>query len=83
MVSDDIKAAQNQTRYSPLVSSTWTPSTFPKTSILSAVKQAASRVDHHWARRGPLGRHAAPGRTLLSRNVPRLPAPAPSAPSLS
>lgn len=83
MVSDGIKAAQAQARYSPLISSTWTPGAFPKASILSAVKQAVGRVNHHWAGRRPLGRHAAPARTSLSRNVSRLPAPAPSAPSLS
>jgi hypothetical protein len=83
MVSDGIKAAQTQARYSALISSTWALSTFPKARILSAVKQAASRVNHHWAGRGPPGRHASPGRALLGRNVPRLPAPAPSAPSLS
>jgi hypothetical protein len=83
MVSDDIKAVQAQARYSPLISSTRAPSTFAKKSILSAVKQAAGRVNHHRAGRRPPGRHAAPGRKLLGRNVPRLPAPAPSAPSLS
>jgi hypothetical protein len=83
MVSDGIKAVQTLARYSPLISSTPTPSTFAKKSILSAVNQVAGRVNHHRACRRPLGRHAAPGRTLLGRNVPRLPAPAPSAPSLS
>jgi hypothetical protein len=77
MVSDGIKAVQTQARYSPLIGSTQTSSTFAKKSVLSAVKQAAGRVNHHRAGRRPLGRHAAPGRMLLGRNVPRLPAPAP------
>jgi hypothetical protein len=67
MVSDGIKAAQTQTQYSPLIGGT----------------QTAIRVNHHRAGRRPLGRYATSGRTLLSRNVPRLPAPVPSAPSLS
>jgi hypothetical protein len=51
MVSDGIKAVQNQAQYSPLVSGTRIPSTCTKKSILSAVKQAAGRVNHH-----PVGR---------------------------
>lgn len=83
MVSDGIQAVQTRARCLPLINGTRTPSTSAKKSVLSAVKQAAGRVNHHRAGRRPLGRHAAPGRTLLGRNVPRLPAPAPSAPSLS
>jgi hypothetical protein len=60
MVSDGIKAVQTQARYSPRISSTRTPSTFAKKSILSAVNQVAGRVNHHRAGRRPLGRHAAP-----------------------
>jgi hypothetical protein len=75
MVSDGIKAAQSQARNSPLISSTWTPSTFPAASILSAIKQAAIRVNPPRVSRRQPGRHAAPGRALLSRNASRLPAP--------
>ena len=77
MVSDGIKAAQARARYSTLISSTWTPSTFPATNIVPAIKQAAIRVNPPRVGRRRPGRHAAPGRPLLSRNASRLPAPAP------
>lgn len=58
MVSDGIKAARIQARYSPLIGLTWEPVSFP-VNIGSAVKSAAARLRPH---RRPAGRHAAPGR---------------------
>jgi hypothetical protein len=54
VVSDGIKVAQSQARYSPLISSTWTPNTFRTATILSAVKQAAIRVNQLRAGRRPM-----------------------------
>jgi len=67
MVSDGIKAAQARARYSPLISSTWTPSTFPATNIVPAIKQAAIRVNP------PRGRPEAAGSAC--RTWPATPQP--------
>jgi hypothetical protein len=61
MVSDGIKAARIQARYSPLIGLTWEPVSFP-VNIAAAVKNATTRLSPRRARRRPAGRHAAPGR---------------------
>jgi hypothetical protein len=71
MVSDGIKAAQIQAQYSPLISSTWAASASQPANVLSAVKHAVARLSPRWGGRRPAGRHAAPGRTFLSRHAPR------------
>ena len=43
MVSDGIKAARIQARYSPLIGLTWEPVSFP-VSIGSAIKSATTRL---------------------------------------
>ncbi len=70
MVSDGIKAARIQARYSPIINSTW-PAGAWQANILSAVKHAAARLNPHRSVRRPAGRHAAPGRPLLGRRPPR------------
>ena len=71
MVSDGIKIAQIQAQYSPLINSTWAASAFQPTNVLSAIKHAVARLNPRWAGGRPAGRHAAPGRTFLSRHAPR------------
>ncbi len=67
MVSDGIKAARIQARYSPLIGLTWEPVSFP-VNIGSVVKNATTRLRPH---RRPAGRHAAPGRHATpGRSVP-------------
>ena len=65
MVSDGIKAARIQARYSPLIGLTWEPVGFP-VNIRSAIKSATTRLRPH---RRPAGRHAAPGRSVLGRHA--------------
>ena len=65
MVSDGIKAARIQARYSPLIGLTWEPVSFP-VNIGSAIKSATTRLKPH---RRPAGRHAAPGRSVLGRRA--------------
>ena len=66
MVSDGIKAARIQARYSPLIGLTWEPVSFP-VNIRSAIKNATTRLSPH--RGGRLaGRHAAPGRSVFGRH---------------
>jgi hypothetical protein len=65
MVSDGIKAARIQARYSPLIGLTWEPVSFPL-NIGSAIKSATTRLRPH---RRPAGRHAAPGRSVLGRHA--------------
>ena len=69
MVSDGIKAARIQARYSPLISGTWPGPAF-QANALSAVRRAAGRVNPHRAGRRPVGRHVAPGRPLFGRRAP-------------
>ena len=68
MVSDRIKAARIQARYSPLISSTWPGMAF-QASVLSAVRHATGWLNPHRAGRRPR-RHAAPGRPLFGRRAP-------------
>jgi hypothetical protein len=70
MVSDGIKAARIQAQYSPLINSL-RPTSALQANTLLAVKHAAARLNPHWSVRRPAGRHAAPGRSLLGRRVPR------------
>jgi hypothetical protein len=70
MVSDGIKAARIQARYSTLNSS-WGAGSFRTANVVSAVKHAAARLKPHWGGRKHAGRHVAPGRTIFSRHVPR------------
>jgi hypothetical protein len=70
MVSDGIKAARIQARYSPLISSTWPGMAF-QASVLSTVRHAAGRLTPARAGRRPAGRHAAPRRPLSGRRAPR------------
>ncbi len=70
MVSDGIKAARIQARYSPLINSIGSASA-RQANILFAVRHAAARLNPHWSVRRPAGRHAAPGRPLLGRRAPR------------
>ena len=65
MVSDGIKAARIQVRYSPLIGLTWEPVSFP-VSIRPAIKSVTTRLK---PRRRPAGRHAAPGRSALGRHA--------------
>lgn len=65
MVSDGIKAARIQARYSPLIGLTWEPVSFP-VSIGPAIKSVTTRLK---PRRRPAGRHAAPGRSVLGRHA--------------
>jgi hypothetical protein len=65
VVSDGIKAARIQARYSPLIGLTWEPFSFP-VHIGSAIKSAATRLKPH---RRQVGRHAAPGRSFLGRHA--------------
>ena len=65
MVSDGIKAARIQARYSPLIGLTWEPVSFP-VNIGSAVKSATARLRPH---RRSAGRHAALGRSVLGRHA--------------
>jgi hypothetical protein len=69
MVGDGIKAARIHAQYSPLISSTWPGTAFPA-SMRSAVRHAAGWLNPPRARRRPPGRHAAPGRPLLTRRPP-------------
>ena len=69
MVSDGIKAARIQARYSPLIGLTWEPVSFP-VHIRSAIKNATTRLSSPWGGR-PVGRHAAPGRSVLGRHAAR------------
>ena len=62
MVSDGIKAARIQARYSPLINSTWSPRAFQTTGVLSAIRRAAARLNPRTGGHRPAGRHAAPGR---------------------
>ncbi len=71
MVSDGIKAAQIQARYSPLISSTWAASASRPANVLSAIKHAVARLNPRWGGHRPAGRHAAPGRSFLSRHAAR------------
>jgi hypothetical protein len=61
MVSDGIKAARIQARYSPLIGLTWEPVSFP-VHIATAIKNATTRLSPHRGSHRPAGRHAAPGR---------------------
>ena len=70
MVSDGIKAARIQARYSPLIGLTWEPVSFPA-SIGSAIKNATTRLNPHRIVSRPAGRHAAPGRSFLRRHAAR------------
>ena len=75
MISDGIKAARSQSHHSPLIGSTWPGMAF-QASVLSAVRHATGRLNPHRAGRRPAGRrpagrHAAPGRPLFRRRVPR------------
>jgi hypothetical protein len=70
MVSDGVKVAQIQARYSPLNSS-WGAVSFRTANVPSAVKHTAARLKPHWGGRKHTGRHAAPGRTIFSRHAPR------------
>lgn len=65
MVSDGVKAARVQARYSPLIGLTWEPASFP-VNIGSAIRSATTRLKPH---RRPAGRHAAPGRSVLGRHA--------------
>jgi len=67
MVSDGIKAARIQARYSPLIGITWEPIGFP-VNMRSAIRQATARLSPHRGRR-PAGRHAAPGRSFFGRHA--------------
>jgi hypothetical protein len=69
MVSDGIKAARIQARYSPLIGLTWEPVSFP-VHVTSAIKNAKTRLSSPWGGR-PVGRHAAPGRSFLGRHAAR------------
>ena len=60
MVSDGIKAARIQARYSPLIGLTWEPVSFPVT-IAAAVKNATTRLNPRRARRRPAGWVCRPG----------------------
>ena len=72
MVSDGIKAAQIQARYSPLINSTWAAGPTQTANVLAAIKHAAARLNLGWRGRRPAGRHAAPGRSFPRRHTPRL-----------
>ena len=65
MVSDGIKAARIQARYSPLIGLTWEPVSFP-VNIGSAIKNVTTRLK---PQRRPAGRHAAPRRPVLGRHA--------------
>ena len=65
MVSDGIKAARIQARYSPLISGTWPGPAF-QANALSAVRRAAGRVNPHRAG-PPSGRPARRARTSALR----------------
>jgi hypothetical protein len=69
MVKDGIKAARIQARYSELNSS-WSAGPFQSMHVVSAIKQAMARLNPHLSGQRPAGRHAAPGRMLLTRHVP-------------
>ena len=69
MVSDGIKAARIQARYSPLINSTWPGMAFPA-RVLSAVRRATGWRNPRRGVRRPVGRHAAPGRPLFGRRAP-------------
>ena len=77
MVSDGIKAARIQARYSPLINSTWSPGAFQTARVLSAIRHAAARLNGRKGGRRPAGRHAAPGRhttpgrSFTGRHAPR------------
>lgn len=73
MVSDGIKAARIQARYSPLINSTW-PGTAFQASVLSAVRHAAGWLNPNRGGRRPVGRHAGPPRPLFGHRTPRSPA---------
>ena len=70
MVSDRIKAARIQARYSPLIGLTWEPVSFP-VNIAAAIKNATARLNPHRGARRPVGRHAGPPRPLFGRRAPR------------
>src|SRR5260370_9429065 len=72
MLRDGIKVARIQAQYAPLNKSTWTVRASPKTTVLGTIKHAAARMNPHRGGRRRPGRHAAPGRTLLSRHASRL-----------
>ena len=74
MISDGIKVARIQAQSSPLINSTWKARTFLPSNALSTVKQAVVWANPRRGVRRQPGRHAAPSRTLLSRQAPRLPA---------
>lgn len=70
MVSDGIKAARIQARYSPLIGLSWEPVSFP-VNVKSAIKNATTRLNPLGGGRRPAGRHAAPGRSSLGRHAAR------------
>ena len=70
MVSDGIKVARIQARYSPLIGLTWEPVSFP-VHIGTAIKNATTRLSPHRAVRRPVGRHAAPRSAFLGRRAAR------------
>ena len=70
MVSDGIKAAQIQAQYSQLINGTWGASASQPTNVLSAIKHALARLNRRRVGHRPAGRHAAPGRSFLSRHAP-------------
>lgn len=69
MVSDGIKAARIHAKDSTL-NSCWAAGPFQSVHIVSAVKHAAARLNPHLGGHRHAGRHAAPGRTFLSRSIP-------------
>jgi hypothetical protein len=70
MVSDGIKAARIQSRYSPLINSTWPGLAF-QASVVAAVRHATDWLNPHRGSRHPAGRHAGPPRPLFARRAPR------------
>jgi hypothetical protein len=69
MVSDGIKAAQIQAEYSTLNSS-WATGPFQSINVVSVIKHAAARLNPRLGGgQRHTGRHAAPGRRFLGRNV--------------
>jgi hypothetical protein len=70
MLRDGIKAAQIHAHSSALNSS-WAAGPFHSVNVVSAIKRAVARLNTHLGSQRHAGRHAAPGRTLLSRHMPR------------
>ena len=68
MVSDGIKAARIQARYSELNSS-WSAGPFRSVHVISAVKRGVVRLNPHLGGHRHPGRHAAPSRMSLTRHT--------------